>query len=277
MLRLAEKGFRGLLDTFVGVVWPDDCRICGVALQAATRVPVCGKCVHEPQPLIAEYFCATCRAPFLNKFPLDENGQCMLCRLGLNGFDAVYSYGSYEGTLRKLVHLLKYDGMLPLAQPLAKHLATVMPKTEHFDYVVPVPMHWRRRFQRGFNQSELLAGEIARRWNVPVCKAVRRTKATAAQVRLTNAKRRANLAGAFALRAGVDLTGKRVLLIDDVLTTGATAAACARVLKRAGAAHVALATVARTDRRMSRTDFTFQESAKAATAAGSDNSGAANL
>ena len=112
---------------------------------------------------------------------------------------------------------------------------------------------------------------------MPVCKAVRRTKATAAQVRLTNAKRRANLAGAFALRAGVDLTGKRVLLIDDVLTTGATAAACARVLKRAGAAHVALATVARTDRRMSRTDFTFQESAKAATAAGSDNSGAANL
>lgn len=197
----------------------------------------------------------------------------MLCRLGLTGFDAVYSYGSYEGTLRKLIHLFKYDGMRPLAKPLGQLLARVLPTTQQFDYVVPVPMHWRRRFQRGFNQSELLATQIARRWNVPVSKALRRVKATVPQVRLTNAKRRANLAGAFALKESVNLKNARILLVDDVFTTGATAAACARVIKNAGAKQVALLTLARTDRRLGRSEF-VRGIGKAAAAA---DSGASNL
>jgi predicted amidophosphoribosyltransferase len=100
-----------------------------------------------------------------------------------------------------------------------------------------------------------LAREIARRWNVPVQQAVKRVKATASQAGLTNAKRRANVSGAFAMRRGVRLDGARVLLVDDVLTTGASAAACARVLKRAGAVHVALLAVARTDRRTALSDL----------------------
>ena len=187
--------------------------------------------------------------PFVNRFPLDETGRCALCRLGLRGFDAVYSYGSYEGSLRELVHLFKYGGVRPLARTFGKFLAQALPRETSFDVVVPMPLHWFKQWQRGFNQSNDLAREIGKKWNVPVRNLIRRTKATRPQAGLTNAKRRANMQGAFKIARGKSLAGMRVLLVDDVVTTGATASACARVLKRAGAAHVALLALARTDRR----------------------------
>jgi ComF family protein len=223
--------------------------VCGESLQEFSRIPVCAKCLAEPAPLIAEYFCVACRMPFVNRFPLDETGRCGLCRLGLQGFDAVYSYGSYEGTLRELVHLFKYGGVRPLAGTFGKFLAQALPRETSFDVVVPMPLHWFKKWQRGFNQSDVLAREIGKKWNVPVRNVVRRKKATRPQSGLTNAKRRANMQGAFGMPRGRSLAGMRVLLVDDVVTTGATASACARVLKRAGAAHVALLALARTDRR----------------------------
>jgi len=210
---------------------------------------VCGKCLAEPAPLIAEFFCIACRMPFVNRFPLDESGRCALCRLGLRGFDAVYSYGSYEGALRELVHLFKYSGMRPLARVFGPLLAQALPRETSFDLIVPMPLHWFKQWQRGFNQSDLLAREVGKKWGVPVRSVVRRRKATRSQAGLTNAKRRANVSGAFRIVRGRPLAGMRVLLVDDVVTTGATASACARVLKRAGAAHVALLALARTDRR----------------------------
>jgi len=187
--------------------------------------------------------------PFVNRFPLDETGRCALCRLGLQGFDAVYSYGSYEGTLRELVHLFKYSGVRPLSRTFGRFLAQALPRETSFDVIVPMPLHWFKKWQRGFNQSDLLAREIGKKWGVPVRTVVRRQKATRPQAGLTNAKRRANMSGAFKIPRGRSLAGMRVLLVDDVVTTGATASACARVLKRAGAAHVALLALARTDRR----------------------------
>ena len=187
--------------------------------------------------------------PFVNRFPLDETGRCGLCRLGLQGFDAVYSYGSYEGPLRELVHLFKYGGVTPLARTFGRFMIQALPRETAFDVVVPMPLHWFKKWQRGFNQSDLLAREVGRKWNVPVRNVIRRKKATRPQSGLTNAKRRANMQGAFGMPRGRSLAGMRVLLVDDVVTTGATASACARVLKRAGAAHVALLALARTDRR----------------------------
>ncbi|HEY2845257.1 MAG TPA: ComF family protein [Bryobacteraceae bacterium] len=185
----------------------------------------------------------------MNRFPLDESGRCMLCRLGLRGFDAVYSYGSYDATLRQLIHVFKYGGVRPLAEPFGRFLAQALPREAGFDVIVPMPLHWFKRWQRGFNQAELLAIEIGRKWNVPVRTLVRRRRSTAPQAGLTNAKRRANVQGAFRIAKSGRLNGLRVLLVDDVVTTGATASACARVLKRAGAAHVSLLALARTDRR----------------------------
>jgi competence protein ComFC len=199
---------------------------------------------------MAEFFCVSCRTPFLNAFPLDAEGRCGLCRAGLRGFDAAYCFGSYEGTLRELIHLYKYGRIQTLSQPLADFLASALPLDERFDAVTPVPLHWRKRWQRGFNQSELLARAIARRRGIPMVGALRRARFTPTQAGLSNTERRRNVAAAFEARRAVRrLAGRRVLLIDDVMTTGSTAAACARALRQAGAAKVVLATVARVDRR----------------------------
>jgi ComF family protein len=139
--------------------------------------------------------------------------------------------------------------MRPLAGRLGRLLDRALPIDERYDVIVPVPLHWRRRWNRGFNQAELLAREVSRHRRIPLLNALRRSKATANQAGLTSAGRRRNIAGAFQSRAGVDLHGKRVLLIDDVFTTGATAGACARALKKAGAGTVCLLTLARADRR----------------------------
>ncbi len=231
------------------LIFPDDCRICATPLTHVSRIPVCPACLAKPVPLTAEHFCAVCRTPFLNSFPLDENGLCGLCRLGLNSFDGAYSFGSYEGELRTLIHLFKYGKVQTLAGPLGKLLARALPREQTYDLIAPLPLHWFKRWQRGFNQSELLAREISRRTGVPVRKPIRRVRNTIAQAGLTNAKRRDNVARAFRVKPRQSLDGLRVLLIDDVMTTGATAGACAAALKKAGARHVTLLTLARVDRR----------------------------
>jgi ComF family protein len=171
----------------------------------------------------------------------------MLCRSGGRGFDEAFCYGAYEGTLRKLIHLFKYSGMRALDKPLGKLLAAALPQDRQFDAVIPVPLHWRRRWQRGFNQSELLGKWIARRRGIPLIKALRRNSATRSQAGLSNSQRRENVAGAFRGRRRV--AGLRILLVDDVMTTGATAGACARALKKAGAKSVSVLSLARVDRR----------------------------
>jgi ComF family protein len=210
---------------------------------------VCRTCLESPVPLDAEYFCTSCNTPFLNAFPLNEQGLCAACRAGLRHFDRAACFGLYEGSLRSLIHLFKYSGMRPLAMPLARLLDQVMPPEMQFDAVVPVPLHWRRQWVRGFNQAELLARLVAKRRQLPVIKALRRKRATAVQAGLASAGRRRNVAGAFAARSARGLAGARILLIDDVMTTGATANACAAVLKRSGASSVSLLTLARVDRR----------------------------
>ena len=199
-------------------------------------MPVCAACLRQPEPLDAEYFCTVCRTPFCNPYPLDAAGRCALCRLGLRSFDAAYCYGAYEGALRELIHLFKYAGMRPLAAPLGELLSAALPRQDRFDLVVPVPLHWRRRWSRGFNQSELLARLTARRCGIAMRNVLRRTRATGAQAGLSNSRRRRNVADAF--RARESVAGRRVLLVDDVLTTGATANACAAALKQIGRAHV---------------------------------------
>ena len=233
----------------LNLVFPDDCRVCGVRLHDFSRIPVCHQCLNSPEPFVAEYFCSSCRTPFLNASPLDESGRCALCRQGLSGFDSVYSYGEYSGTLRRLIHLYKYGNIYPLAPPLAALLKRALPTQERFDVIVPMPLHWMRRWRRGFNQSQLLAECVGKRTGLPVSPAVRKRKSTPPQAGLTSAERRTNVAGAFQVKRRKEIEGRHVLLIDDVLTTGATAGACAAALKRSGASRVTVLTLARVDRR----------------------------
>lgn len=228
-------------------MFPDDCRLCQRPLRGYSRIPVCGECLRAPEPLAAEYFCVSCRTPFQNRYPLDDQGRCALCRAGLRGFDSACCFGAYEGALRRLIHLLKYGGMRPLAGRLGDFLMAALPREQRFDAIVPLPLHWRRRWRRGFNQSELLAREVGRRTGIPVRRLARRVRSTPPQAGLGNAARRRNMAGAFRARAAA--SGLRILLVDDVMTTGATGSACALALKRAGARSVTLLTLARVDRR----------------------------
>jgi ComF family protein len=231
--------------------FPDDCRLCGLPLTNLSRIPVCPSCLKLPAPLVAECFCAVCNTPFLNTFPLDNSGRCTLCRLGVTRFDAAFSYGEYDGALRKLIHLFKYGKVQTLEGPLGKLLWAALPRDLRFDGVVAMPLHWRRRWSRGFNQSGLLAREVSRRASVPFLDCMKRTKATRAQAGLSNAQRRSNVAGAFSVKRGSRalIEDRHLLLVDDVMTTGATANACAAVLKRAGAGRVSILTLARVDRR----------------------------
>jgi ComF family protein len=198
--------------------------------------------------MAAEFFCSACRTPFLNEFPILPDGVCALCRNGYRGFDFAYCYGSYDGPLKDLIHLYKYGRVQALVARLVPLLSAALPVDSMFDAVVPVPLHWRRRWQRGFNQSDQLGKGIAARRGFPFARLLRRSRWTGSQAQLSNTDRRANVSGAFRVRG--DVRGLRILLVDDVMTTGATAGACANILKKAGAKSVTLLTLARVDRRL---------------------------
>jgi ComF family protein len=198
--------------------------------------------------MAAEFFCSACRTPFANEFALSAEGICDLCRLGTRGFDFAYCYGTYDGHFKDLIHLYKYGRVIGLAAEFTRLLSAALPLEGAYDVVVPVPLHWRRYWQRGFNQAAQLAKGIARRRGLRLARPLVRTRFTGTQTNLSNSDRRKNISGAFRVRGKVD--GLRILLVDDVMTTGATAGACAKVLKRAGAKSVTLLTLARVDRRL---------------------------
>ena len=166
-------------------------------------------------------------------------------------FDRARSFGTYEGDLRKLIHLMQYDGMRPLAKELGRRMAETADDFEAVDYLVPVPLYRWRWWRRGFNQAELLAAAMSRATGIPARgRLLRRTRATESQAGLSNRQRRVNVAGAFTAPRPPEVRGRRILLVDDVMTTGATLEACAKALKRAGARYVGAVTSARAKRRI---------------------------
>ena len=245
---------------FFNLIFPDECRLCETPLRGFSRIPVCSDCLKLPQPIQAGYRCRGCGTPFVEAFPLDEHDLCTVCRESQVNFDAAYSFGSYEGALRELIHLLKYAKVESLAGPLGRMLLSAAPPDGKFDLVVAMPMHWRKRWERGFNQAELLAAPIARFYGAKLSRCLRRSRYTKAQASLGQQERLANLDHSFSVKKRAALAGKRVLLIDDVFTTGATLRAATAVLKEAGISHVSALTLARADRR--RYDGQSQTSSK---------------
>ena len=181
-----------------------------------------------------------------------QDGQiCIHCEESAPRFDRAVAFGEYEDAFRGLIHLLKYQGVRPAAKPLGKALAqAIRPVLAEGEYlVVPVPLHRARRRTRRFNQAELIARAALRELRDPRLsldpKVLVRTRFTESQTGFTREQRRRNLRGAFAVPDPARVSGRRVLLVDDVLTTGATADECSRILLRAGAQQVLVATAAR--------------------------------
>jgi ComF family protein len=228
-------------------LFPDECRVCEQPLTNLSRIPVCPACLTLPQPLTTEHFCARCRTPFVDSYPLDEYDLCTVCRKGSMNFDAVYSFGSYDGPLRKLIHAFKYGRVESLAKPLGKLLIRTLPAGEEFDLVMAMPMHWLKRIDRGFNQADLLARPVAKRYGLKLATNLKRSRRTAPQASLDEVERQKNLKDSFAVRRAKQMVGRRILLVDDVFTTGATLRAATETLKAAGAKRVYALTLARVD------------------------------
>lgn len=203
--------------------------------------------------------CAICGERLFSSYALsgtEGDPRCGLCRRIEPAFARATAYGSYEGGLRDLIHLLKYAGVRPAANVLGRMLAEAIALLGP-DFaaasiaVVPVPLHRTKLRQRGFNHAELMARAAIKLSPVPgrlhLCGgALERKRETPSQTGLTSHQRRENVRGAFAVAQSEAVKGCEVLLVDDVYTTGATVSECARVLRRGGATKVWVATVART-------------------------------
>ena len=241
--------FAGVSDALVSVFFPAGCRICDRLLLGASRVPLCEECLNSfaPVPKIACEICGR-PLPWLSRNP-EPPLFCPACQDKTYAFDRARSFAVYEGALVQAILLLKFERMEPLGAWFAERLAEVVKGEGDVlaaDVVVPVPLHRERERERGYNQAALLSRPLAKRLRLPH-KAVllMRTRARPDKRILSLEERWESVRGAFATRPGSQVDNLRVLLVDDVLTTGATLDACARALREAGAKSVLGLTVAR--------------------------------
>lgn len=244
--RTAGAGGRFAVD----LLFPPRCARCDADLPELTAsrhdVLLCEECrrVLAPGPWSG---CRRCGAKAPAELPSPPT--CTWCEAMRLGMDRSVVLGAYEGKLREAVLRLKRSSEEPLAVALARLFWRSRQKALRrldVDLVVPVPMHWTRRLVRGVNNPDVLAAEVASKLKVPAAdRTVYRCRKTLPQANLTRNKRFRNVRGAFRLGAGYDLRGARVLLVDDILTTGATSSEIAKLLKEAGVSMVAVGVLAR--------------------------------
>lgn len=244
---------RDLLAAFFHLVFPTPCHVCRRSLDPEHVSALCGRCWGALERMPAEG-CLRCGWPFPGPAGTAgaERPLCQRCRETRDHFRTARAALRYRegGIARAAILLAKHGRRLALLRHLARLLAEDAPRRfllADWDGLVPVPLYWTRRWQRGFNQAEVLARAVERRHRIPVLgRALVRVRATPPQQGDIAARRR-NVADAFDVIAPARVAGRRLLLVDDVFTTGATADACARALLRAGAADVGVLTLARVE------------------------------
>lgn len=231
------------------------------ALVAAALAPVCAGCDAPLDETLHGCICARCWSAIpppahpicdicgdtLPSWRAESEARCTRCRRRPRIITRGRSIASYEGTLRDILHRLKYDGRRSVARGLGERMSRSGAEVlDGADALVPVPLHWIRQYRRGFNQAE----ELARHVGLPVVRALRRSRRTITQTDLPEGQRLDNVRDAFRLRRGVRITSQVLVLVDDVSTTGATLDACARVLLQGGAIEVRALTAARAASRL---------------------------
>lgn len=249
----------GAGDALVSVFFPAGCRLCDRVLVGASTVPICEECLGS-FAAIGGPMCETCGQPLaawsLGGPREDQRAERFVCPECLTreyGFDRARSYGLYKAGLVRAIVLLKFERMEPLGRWFAGRLAEIARHEEvAADIVVPVPLHRQRERERGYNQADLIARPLARKLGLAYrAVLLMRTKPRPDKHILSLEERWDSVRGAFATRLGSKVDNLRVLLVDDVMTTGATLDACAKALRGAGAKSVIGLTVARAARHSS--------------------------
>jgi len=237
------------------LVFPPFCAVCRAPLDDRRRGPLCAQCWAALER-IGPPWCRLCGVPAAAALGAGGSGParprehlCSSCRSRAPVFAYARAATRYGDVVREALHALKFKGRRPLAAVLADLLLEAPEMRLPLglpDLLVPVPLHRRRRRERGFNQASLLAHRIGRAWGLPVADDVlARVVATPSQTALEARARRANVRGAFRLRRPEAVAGRHVVVVDDILTTGATVSECALTLKAGGAATVGVLTIAR--------------------------------
>jgi ComF family protein len=227
------------LTALDNLFFPPTCLHCGAGIDSAAQV-LCGDCILAAQPILENY-CDKCGSPL-------RDYNCPACSETDFAFDLARSAYVYKDPVESLVHQLKYNSLRSPARFFATALLNIPAAgrfAKGYDLVSSVPLHHVRKRDRGYNQSELIARKLARELGLPYGEPVFRKINTLSQTNLSSAARRANLQGAFALRKNANLAGKRVILLDDVFTTGSTVNEIAQLLKSGGAAKVLVLTATR--------------------------------
>lgn len=237
MYRTAIEVIPGVLSGALDLIYPPHCVIC----REAGEGYLCPACT-EKIDLIVPPVCRKCGTPC-------ERYTCGECEGREYAFECARSAGIFDGVLRDAIHALKYGNHIVMVEPLARIMIDAFPSTyfaRAVDVLVPIPIHFSRMVDRGFNQSEELAKELARRVGLPVeASVLRKRRKTKHQVELPFDARAINVRGSFAARHAEKIRGRRVLLVDDVFTTGSTLDEAARVLLSAGASSVRAYTLAK--------------------------------
>jgi competence protein ComFC len=233
-----------LFQAAVSLLYPATCTICWKNVPDGEYL--CNGCEAKVLRIVAP-FCETCSEPFEGS--INTAFRCVNCAHRTIHFDAAVAIYRGRGIVRDVIHEFKYNRQIHLRHLVTRWLRAALDDERlrdfQFDVMVPVPLHPTRQRERGFNQASLLAESLSAQTAIRSKPVLERIRYTTTQTALDRSERMENLRNAFRLRKNTDVRGLRVLLIDDVLTTGSTLSECARVLKRAGAISVHAATAAR--------------------------------
>ena len=252
MLSALARAAHGRLSAAAGSVldllYPRHCYNCSEALSEGGSLVLCRSCFQELASLrIRAPMCACCGLPLAGD--VKGEARCLGCQRGSPRFDLARAVFPYASPVAPIIRSFKFHDEFFLGSMMAERVVKLgwMPSgIQDVDAVAPVPLHPRRRRERGYDQARLLAAAFARGMNWPLVPgALKRTRYTSQQTRLTFNRRWANVRGAFTASAKHNLRGLHLLLVDDVMTTGATANECAKALKKAGAARVSVFALAR--------------------------------
>lgn len=234
------------LNTGLGLFYPEVCQLCKRERAAPTDGYVCPQCWSQVR-FIRPPFCDRCGQPYQGN--ITTAFECANCRELELHFTYARAAVVYRTVVLEAIQRFKYTRARwfePFLAGLLQREAVPLLRGAGWDWIAPVPLHSLREREREFNQAEIFARHLGAAAGIPLqARLLLRIKPTVTQTALTRKQRAANIRDAFALGAGLSPAGKRVVLVDDVLTTGATTNACARVLRRAGAAQVCVWTVAR--------------------------------